>query len=69
MEKKLIYDTPAQNRRDRTIVICKYNDGIFCNKRDIKDEWFCRHCGWNPDEAKARKEEDLKLFYVTDELQ
>ena len=61
MEKKLIYDTPAQKRRDRVIVKCKHNEGIFCNRRDIMDEWFCEHCGWNPVEQAKRKEEDIKL--------
>ena len=66
-ETELIYDTPAQNRRDRVIINCKFNDGVFCNRRDIKDDWFCEHCGWNPSEAARRKKEDVKLRILVSE--
>ncbi len=66
-EKKLRYNSPAQNRRDKVIVCCKYNKAIDCNRRDIKDDWFCEHCGWNPSEAARRKKEDVKLRILVSE--
>lgn len=29
--------------------VCKYNEGVVCNKRE------CKNCGWNPEVAAAKK--------------
>ena len=63
-EKKLRYNSPAQNRRDKVIVCCKYNKAIDCNRRDTKDKWFCEHCGWNPKEQAKRQEEDVRKRFL-----
>ena len=33
------------------VVLCKYNDGVVCDKQN------CQNCGWNPEVEKMRKEQ------------
>lgn len=64
MNKKLQYDTPALKRRDQVPVVCLYNTAVDCNLRDMTDVWFCKRCGWNPEEAEKRKKEIKQRFGI-----
>ena len=66
-ETDLTYDTEAIRRKDQITIVCLYNAAIDCNMRDMGDEWFCRHCGWNPMEIDRRKKEKDDAFRVVDE--
>ena len=43
-------DPDWKQKRERKYKDCPYNDGCRCNLVS------CKHCGWNPEVAKARME-------------
>lgn len=69
MNRKLKYNTDSIIRKDQTVMVCLYNSAVDCTLRDMADVWFCKQCGWNPEEAAKRKKELDKRFksYISED--